>query len=428
MASQRASEPTVDRHPATEGQQPTRLNAVQEANLFKMLSIANQIAPGSCAPAQLTQHAARTTQPMGPADFQHFGMMMTTYRKQQLRRQLQQQQQQHQQQSSQEAQQQELVTAGQEHPDGPGQRHVQANALQRHHSQRLGSQSQGMGLQSQGIKVQSQGMGMQPQGSAQTLPNMSRATSLGASGLRQLQHPEDKAGTPQQKSDYQLQRQNYINQSDASAGKLACLGCSLQLSLSFSSTMLNTVGSPAFCCDPKGCVSWCLLEEQFLLLCKTQTCSAIGCVASTTRVITWICCNGTIACGAEGTVQLDLQNMTLLLKEDSTQALGSLQVPTFSCHQLLQPQTPTSHRGMHCKGVCKLVLNSSIRMQRYWLSRSSTDPAARHFRSKQTSPCSQNLGGLHPSLPPCRSIWTCSDCMHCTNILPACISNRVSGW
>ena len=130
---QKAGEPSAaNSRPPTEGQQQHRcLTPVQEANLFKMLSIANRLAPGMCAAAQLAQHAARTTQPMNQTDFQKFGLMISAYRQQQLQQlQLQQQQQQQQQQAS--RQQETSMSNGQEqHP---------AHALQHQRSQSTGLQ------------------------------------------------------------------------------------------------------------------------------------------------------------------------------------------------------------------------------------------------------------------------------------------------
>ena len=208
-ALQTASEPTGHRPPSTDAPQSARLNAVQEANLFKMLSIANQVAPGSCAPAQLTQHAAKTTQPMNQADLQNFGIMMATHRKQQqLRR--QQPQQQPQQQQHPQQQQQHLLMPGQEYQISPGQRQVPANTLQRQ--------------QSQGTGVHTQGMALQSLESGQAAPSMRTAASFGASDFRQLQHPDKEAEFPMQRSEHPTQGGDHRHQRGDSAGKLACLG------------------------------------------------------------------------------------------------------------------------------------------------------------------------------------------------------------
>ena len=177
-----------------------------------MLSIANQVAPGSCAPAQLTQHAAKTTQPMNQADFQNFGIMMAAYRKQQqLRRQQQQPQQQHQQQHG-------VLMLGQEHPNSPGQMQIHANVLQR-------QQSQARGLQSQEMPLPTKGMGMQSAGSGQASLSVGRAASLEASDFRQPQHADKEAEPPTQRSEHPIQRETHVNQRGDSAGKLACLRC-----------------------------------------------------------------------------------------------------------------------------------------------------------------------------------------------------------
>lgn len=153
-----------------------RLNPVQEANLFKMLSIANHHAPGICAPAQLTQHAARTTQPMSTADFQRFSFMVRSYRQQQLLQQQQQLQlrQQQQQHYQEETQQHAVSVPGQGQSVGPTQRQVHASALQR-------QQSQGLGLQ------------REEGGSGQASPSVKRTTSLGASDGQQ---PDLETGAP----------------------------------------------------------------------------------------------------------------------------------------------------------------------------------------------------------------------------------------
>ena len=180
---QKAHEPAAaDTHASAESQQQHRcLTPVQEANLFRMLSIANRLAPGMCAAAQLAQHAARTTQPMNQTDFQKFGLMVSAYRQQQLQHlQLQQQQQQQQQQHQQQASQQQEVLSQQDPSVSHGHRQNPASVLQHQRSQNTGSQHEAS-FSGQASSSLSGGYSLDLPDGLETLPDNSKD---------QQQHPQ----------------------------------------------------------------------------------------------------------------------------------------------------------------------------------------------------------------------------------------------